>query len=58
MGRSQILQQQQKKKGLKWRDLAAVYVSNASACLRIDVDIARNKTTAQCQRWHIYNETK
>lgn len=47
-----------KKGGLKWRDLAALYVSNASARLRIDVDIARNKTTAQCQRWHIYNETK
>lgn len=46
------------KKGLKRRDLAAVNVSNASACLEIDVDVASNRTKAQCQRWHIYNETK
>lgn len=55
-GRSQIVQE--KKKRLKRRGLAAAYISNASGCLKIDVDAARNRTKARCQRWHIYNETK
>lgn len=38
--------------------MAVVCVSDASVCLEIDVDVARNRTKAQCQRWHIYNEAK